>query len=145
MNYEELLEKAREIYESEDTPHVFKAWLLANIIGPADESEDEQIRKELIEQICYIPPQQNELTEYLDTLPCYEERIERYRAWLEKQGEKKMVNADKVIGWLNHRELGSCDVITTVIPDDSPTSNPHRVKWLSDEFIEKFKKDFGLC
>ena len=62
-----------------------------------------------------------------------------------KKIESKKLNADEVIGWLNHRELGSCDVITTVIPDDSPTSNPHRVKWLSDEFIEKFKKDFELC
>ena len=51
MNYEELLEKAKEIYESEDTPHVFKAWLLANIIGPADESEDEKNIKDLIDEL----------------------------------------------------------------------------------------------
>ena len=61
---------------------------------------------------------------------------------LEKQGKK--LDADKVIEWLNHHELSRDDVVTSVIPDDSPTSVPHRVKWLSDEFIKQFKKDFGL-
>lgn len=105
MTYAELVEKARETYESEDTPHVVKAWLLANIIYPTDESEDERIRKELIEQVAFIPPNQDELKSDLDTLPCYNERIERYRSWLEKQGEKrptenveiKFCKGDKVV------------------------------------------------
>ena len=58
--------------------------------------------------------------------------------------EPKKLDPDKVIAWLNHRELSCEDVVTTVIPDDSPTSVPHRVKWLSDEFIKQFKRDFGL-
>lgn len=62
--------------------------------------------------------------------------------WVIKQDKK--ISADKVIEWLNHRELSRDDVVTSVIPDDSPTSVPHRVKWLSDEFIKQFKKDFGL-
>lgn len=55
-----------------------------------------------------------------------------------------MVDSNKVIEWLNHRELSYDDVVSIIIPDDSPTSIPRRVKWLSDEFIKKFKKDFGL-
>ena len=61
-----------------------------------------------------------------------------------KRIESKKLNADEVIEWLNHRELRYDDVVTTVIPDDSPTSVCHKVKWLSDEFINQFKKDFGL-
>lgn len=75
-----------------------------------------------------------------------------HEAGYEWDGEKKEVkkidvktlDADKVIGWLNHRELSCDDVVTTVIPDDSPTSVLHKVKLLSDEFIKQFKKDFGL-
>lgn len=74
MTYAELVEKARETYESEDTPHVVKAWLLANIIYPTDESEDESMRKALYADIrTYIP----------------NERGDKYIAWLEEQGEKK--------------------------------------------------------
>lgn len=45
MNYEELLEKAREIYESEDTPHVVKAWLLTNIIYHTNMSIEDDVRR----------------------------------------------------------------------------------------------------
>ena len=62
MTYEELLEKAREIYESEDTPHFFKAWLLANIIYPADESEDERIIKFIKKQLFNIKKKQLQKT-----------------------------------------------------------------------------------
>lgn len=100
MDYEELLEKAREAYENEDTPNVVKAWLLANIIRPVDESEDERIRKELIEQIAYIIPNDGEVDNEGNTLPSYQERINKYRAWLEKQGEQKQTwkpNAGQLI------------------------------------------------
>lgn len=56
----------------------------------------------------------------------------------------KMINSDKVIEWLKHCNLSNCDMRTSIIPDSSPTSIPHRVRWLSDDFINKFKKDFGL-
>lgn len=61
-----------------------------------------------------------------------------------KKIEPKTLNADNVIEWLNHHELSRDDVVTSVIPDDSPTSVPHRVKWLSDEFIKQFKKYFEI-
>ena len=57
-------------------------------------SEDERIRKELIEQIAYIIPNDEEVDGEGNTLPTYQERIDKYRVWLEKQGEKKP--ADKI-------------------------------------------------
>lgn len=78
MNYEELLEKAREIYESEDTPHFFKAWLLANIIGLADESDDEQSRKWILEYLFDGLRKSDEQ---------FKGQFKTAIAWLEKQGE----------------------------------------------------------
>lgn len=63
-------------------------------------------------------------------------------AWLEKQGH--MLNAAKVIEWIKHYNITDCDVRTSIIPDSSPTSNPHRVRWFSEDFIEQFKKDFEI-
>ena len=51
------------------------------------ESEDEKIRKELLEQLAYILPDQTEFDEHCNVLPTYSKRIERYRAYLEKQKE----------------------------------------------------------
>ena len=50
------------------------------------ENEDEKIRKELIEQVIYIVPDKNEVDDNGNTLPCYTTRINKYIAWLEKQG-----------------------------------------------------------
>ena len=120
MTYEELLEKARETYESEDTPHVVKAWLLANIIYPTDKSEDEKNIKDLIDELkCSLRAAncQN------DTCGGgHEKRIALLEwgiAWLEKQ-DKKTLDPDKVIAWLvaNIRDY--------------------------EYFVEWFKKDFGL-
>ena len=61
-----------------------------------------------------------------------------------KKIDVKTLDPDKVIEWLKHCNLSDCDIRTSIIPDSSPTSNPHRVRWLSDDFINKFKKDFGL-
>ena len=48
------------------------------------ESEDERIRKELIEQVAYIIPNDDEVDGEGNTLPTYQKRIDKYRAWLEK-------------------------------------------------------------
>lgn len=111
---------------------------------PIEWSEaDEKIRKELIEQVAYIIPNDDEVDSEGDALPTYQKRIDKYRAWLEKQGH--MLNAAKVIEWMKHCNITDCDMRTSIIPDSSPTSNPHRVRWFSEDFIDKFKKDFGLC
>ena len=62
---------------------------LENIFPEIKESEDERIRKELIEQVAYITPNNDELDDELNTLPTYQKRIDKYRAWLEKQGKQK--------------------------------------------------------
>ena len=58
------------------------------------ESEDERIRKELIEQVVYIIPNNDEVDSEGNVLPTYQKRIDKYRAWLEKKGEQKP--ADKI-------------------------------------------------
>lgn len=59
------------------------------------ESEDERIRKELIEQVIYIVPNDDEVDNEGNVLPTYQKRIDKYRAWLEKQGERKFAWSDK--------------------------------------------------
>ncbi len=51
------------------------------------ESKDEKIRKELLEQIAYIIPNDDEVDNEGNTLPTYQKRIDKYRTWLEEQGE----------------------------------------------------------
>lgn len=62
--------------------------LIHNLFPELKESEDERIRKELIEQIAYIIPNNDEVDNEGNALPSYQERIDKYRAWLEKQGEQ---------------------------------------------------------
>lgn len=108
MNYEELLEKARETYESEDTPHVVKAWLLANIIGPADESEDERIRKGLVKAFGTIGKKAWGGLIIRDII-----------TWLEKQGEQKLSDKTepkfKVGDWCIDNEDGVIFQIVKVL------------------------------
>ena len=56
----------------------------------------------------------------------------------------KKLDADKVIAWLRTRHLNDSDIIKHVMPDDSPTSCPNITRYLSDRFLERFKKDFEL-
>ena len=116
MTYEELLEKARETYESEDTPYIVKAWLLANIIEPVNKSEDERIRKGLIKAFGTIGKKDWGGLIVGDIL-----------TWLERQGEKNTLNADDVIEWLDRNASMFWK---------SPC-NPKNI-------IKRFKKDFGL-
>jgi hypothetical protein len=64
------------------------------------ESEDERIRKELIEKVGCIIPEEGEYNDDGFILPAYYKRIERYRAYLEKQKEQKPVklNDDTEVG-----------------------------------------------
>lgn len=57
------------------------------IIVKQKESEDEKIRKELLEEIAYIVPKDYECDSEGQTLMAYQERIDKYRAYLEKQKE----------------------------------------------------------
>lgn len=62
---------------------------LAMLIPELAESEDERIRKELIEQVGEIVPAPYETDDNGIILKSYFDRIARYRSWLEKQKEQK--------------------------------------------------------
>jgi hypothetical protein len=64
-----------------------------DIFPELNESEDEKTMKELIEQVAYIVPNDDEVDSEGNVLPTYQKRIDKYRAWLEKQGKQKP------IGW----------------------------------------------
>lgn len=59
---------------------------LSDVFPELAESEDERIRKELIEQVVYIAPNDDETDNEGNVLPIYQQRIDKYITWLEKQG-----------------------------------------------------------
>ena len=61
------------------------------------ESEDERIRKELIEQVIYIVPNDDEVDNEGNVLPTYQKRIDKYRAWLEKQVPPHLSHDDEIM------------------------------------------------
>lgn len=112
QKYREALGWMRSLYDGlhgatkEDAEHYFPE---------LKESKDERIRKELIEQVAYIIPNDDEVDGEGNTLPTYQKRIDKYRAWLEKQGEQ------------THAELSQQEVTKTSDQE------------LSDKIEPKFK------
>lgn len=89
MNYEKLYKDALKRAKYALTTDMDNSghWAV-NYIFPElkeEESDDERIRKELIEQIAYIIPNDDEVDNEGNALPSYQERINKYRAWVEKQ------------------------------------------------------------
>ena len=91
--YEEALQKARKLYNGDATNPGRKKWL-EEIFPELAESEDDRIRKELIEQVGYLLPDNEEYDENGHVVPAYNKRIKRYRAWLEKQKRKKPISQE---------------------------------------------------
>ena len=54
---------------------------------PVEQSEDERIRKELLKEIEFIIPHEDETDSEGLILPSYRTRIDRYKSYLEKQKE----------------------------------------------------------
>jgi hypothetical protein len=86
----------RELYEKITKSDWFKKAYQDKSLGECpivveelEESEDEKIRKELVEQVGYIIPNNEEYDDEGLVLPTYHKRIERYRTYLEKQKEQK--------------------------------------------------------
>lgn len=77
------------------------------------ESEDEKIRKELLEQVVYIVPNDDEVDSEGNVLPTYQKRIDKYLAWLEKQvhvDEDEIVKGIRrgvAISLINHIDANS--------------------------------------
>lgn len=109
QKYREALGWMRSLYDGlhgatkEDAEHYFPE---------LKENKSERVRKGLIKTISSL----------LDNTILYHTDItkEEALAWLEKQGENKKLDADKVIEWLK----------------------PYSV--IEDNIINEFKKDFGL-
>ena len=75
--YEEALERAK------------KGLPIDEVFPELKESEDEKIRKELLEEIEFIIPHDDETDSEGLILPSYHARIDRYKSYLEKQKEQK--------------------------------------------------------
>lgn len=84
--YNAALERMKSWVRGEHPECFSEAQKAAEFIFPElKENEDERIRKELIEQVAYIIPNDDEVDSEGDALPTYQKRIDKYRAWLEKQ------------------------------------------------------------
>ena len=132
MDYKEkynvALRRAKEYHDNGGAP------LILEVIFPElKESKDERIRKTLI---AFFRDWERTKSH------CWNVNVTDIIAWLEKQDH--MIDPDKLIEWIKHYNITDCDVRTSIIPDSSPTSNPHFVRWFSEDFIEQFKKNFGL-
>ena len=108
--YEQALRRAKKLLEDMDKKDYFASNGDIENIFPelSQESEDERIRKAIVRIL-------KGETGYIS-----KEDTDRYIAWLEKQGENKKLDPDKVIAWI---VANICDF-------------EYYVKW--------FKKDFGL-
>lgn len=73
-----------------EIPEGYEAKIENNkVIFVPKESEDEKIRKELLEEIEFIIPHDDETDSEGLMLPSYHARIDRYKSYLEKQKEQK--------------------------------------------------------
>lgn len=131
MNYEEkykeALERAKEIWEKSTEQTELSKATVEMIFPELKESEDERIRKKVIEVLkLNIRGAETQMQASRGVDRCFEiYACNKVIAWLEKQG--KMLNADEVIEWL---ETNAADF------GESPC-NPNKI-------IEQFKKDFKL-
>ena len=87
MTREDQIKKAAEIIEYGCSDEL-KAALIKDFPELA-EDEDERIRKELLEEIEFIIPHDDETDSEGLILPSYHERIDRYKSYLERQKEQQ--------------------------------------------------------
>ena len=116
QKYKEALDRAR-YYHSKNYLLINCSSAIENIFPELKESEDEKIKKTLIEYIKGI----KSWNYFLGISK------EQMITWLEKQGEQNTLDADKIIEWLKNN--GWCTVCRAKIEMAQ---------------INKFKKDFGL-
>ena len=91
--YEDALERAKGIYNENPSSSTAK-FVCGQIFPEIKESEDERIRKELLEEIEFIIPHDDETDSEGLILPSYRARIDRYKSYLEKQKEQKPESCD---------------------------------------------------
>ena len=86
--YNELVEAVRKLYEANPSDDGIKNWVNDNV-PELKESEDERIRKELINTI--------NLSYHYGIAK--KENRDKYISWLKKQGEQKKLNLVEI--WIN--------------------------------------------
>ena len=121
------------------------------------ESEDERIRRELLEAVAYITPNEDEVDEEGGVLPTYIDRIDRYKAWLEKQKEQNGEDeecTDFTIYYPLKNEKGEYECIPysfydslTFFSEDKDLIDFHRACFYTEEecneWIEQHKEEEG--
>lgn len=127
--YDETLERAKECLKDGTITTIARDYIW-EIFPELKESEDESIRKELIEQVAYIIPYDDEVDSEGDALSTYQKRIDKYRAWLEKQGEKKSRE------WHSEDEQ-NLNVVLSFIEDE------YLRRWLKDIIHAKYEQCAG--
>ena len=148
--YDEALERIKSWAKGEHPECFSEAQKAAEFIFPELKerwNEDKKIRKELIEQVAYIVPNNDELDDELNILPTYQKRIDKYRAWLEKQGEHRSLDADKVIESIyelkelkqGERRSLDADKVIKWIDEHVPTKFEDM-----ENYVKDFIQDFGL-
>ena len=111
------------------------------LIPELKESEDERIRKELLEEIEFIIPHDDETDSEGLILPSYHARIDRYKSYLEKHKEPKPVEWE----WPNLSNCiknckkcqGKCFYRKESYEEQKPAE-----KLSKEEYVKKFK---ALC
>jgi len=95
--YKEALERAKQFMS--EHPTRAEEDLMVALLPELRESEDERIRKELLEEIEFIIPHEDETDTEGLILPSYRIRIDKYKSYLEKQKE---LTAQIVAGFPGH-------------------------------------------
>lgn len=107
--YKEALEQAKAFIEKGGE---YIRQVMESIFPELKESEDERIRKELLEEIEFIIPHDDETDSEGLILPSYHARIDRYKSYLERQKEQKPV---KCIDFDNEFENQVSHLIASVL------------------------------
>ena len=124
--YKEALERARVCREKGFSD----GESLEDIFPELKESEDERIRKELLEEIEFIIPHDDETDSEGLILPSYHARIDRYKSYLEKQKEQKPLMCD---GEIEDRKRDIVAAIRKYYPADYAEYLTSFLKGLSPE------------
>lgn len=89
MDYEKAYKGARERCRWQLANKLISEECATDLFRDIKENKDERIRKELLEEIEFIIPHDDETDSEGLILPSYHARIDRYKSYLEKQKEQK--------------------------------------------------------
>lgn len=108
-----------------EIPEGYEARIEGNkVIFVPKESEDEKIRKELLEEIEFIIPHDDETDSEGLILPSYHARIDRYKSYLEKQKEQNQTRDNALqkafinskIDYTLEEKCDASDYAETILP-----------------------------